>query len=104
GLAFGAPALRLLQKTLRRAQAAGGDVQPLLAEPGPGDVVRAAALAEHLALRDGAVLEDHLGMLVLRARHELRDPIDAHARSVPIDDEQRLLAGAGDRLDDDRNG
>ena len=75
-------------------------MQTLLAEPLLGHAVGLSQLAEHLGLGHLAVLEHHLGMIVLGAGHEVRVAADAHARCADVDQEQRRLLRPRHRVDD----
>ena len=83
------------EQALRRAEAARGDVQPLLAEPGLGHGVGLSHPAQDLALAHRATLEHHLRVLVFGAGHEVGRALHPHSRRAQVHEEQGGLAGSG---------
>ncbi len=82
------------QAALGSAQAARRDHQPLLHEPFLGQVHALAKAAQDLAGRHVHILERELRMLEDEGVHIARDALDAHARRILVDKEQREEPGS----------
>ena len=79
---------RVLEKTMQLGGAEGArrDVQAFLAKPRLADRVGLAAFAEHLPLRDRAILEDDLPLLILDVDGTHLEEVDVllHRSDEPV--------------------